>query len=205
VLRVGAVGPAGADPRVVPAVEPVTPAPAVAGAGELVKAVQLAEQEVARAAEERRAAEEQAAQARAAADRERAAAPARAAGGSPDCGLNTSVLGSVKSHVRAAAEFLGCQFGRPTMGGVAGRGGPSDHPAGLAVDFMVERATGDALAACALENMDALGVKYVIWRQRINHGSGWKPMEDRGGATANHFDHVHISFDPSAGGGAQAC
>ena len=87
------------------------------------------------------------------------------------------------------------------MHGVAGRGGTSDHPGGLAVDFMVDRATGDALAACALENMEALGVKYVIWEQAINHGNGWKPMEDRGGATANHFDHVHVSFDGGGGGG----
>ena len=26
-------------------------------------------------------------------------------------------------------------------------------------------------------------------------------MEDRGGDTANHMDHVHISFDDSAGSG----
>jgi hypothetical protein len=89
------------------------------------------------------------------------------------------------------------------MFGVAGRAGTSDHPGGLAVDFMVDRATGDRLADCALANMDALGVKYVIWKQRINHGNGWKGMEDRGGATANHFDHVHISFDRGAGGGTQ--
>ena len=59
---------------------------------------------------------------------------------------------------------------------------------------MVDRATGNALAACALRDQKALGVSYVIWRQRINFGSGWKPMEDRGGVTANHFDHVHVSF-----------
>jgi hypothetical protein len=35
----------------------------------------------------------------------------------------------------------------------------------------------------------------VIWNQRINTGSGWESMEDRGGATANHEDHVHISFE----------
>ena len=87
------------------------------------------------------------------------------------------------------------------MFGVAGRAGTSDHPGGLAVDFMVNRSTGDRLAACTLDNMDALGVKYVIWRQRINFGDGWKPMEDRGGATANHFDHVHVSFDRGRGGG----
>jgi hypothetical protein len=169
------------------AVQPVDPEPQIADAAGLVKAAQLAEQEVARAAEEARAAAERAA--------------AEAARGPVSCDLPTSGLGAVKSNVRTAAVQLGCSFGEPTMYGVAGRAGTSDHPGGLAVDFMVNRATGDRLAACALENMGALGVKYVIWRQRINFGSGWKPMEDRGGATANHFDHVHVSFDRGRGGG----
>lgn len=114
------------------------------------------------------------------------------------CALPTSGLGPVKSWVRAAAVLLGCRFGEPTMFGVAGRSGASDHPSGLAVDFMVDRATGDRLAACALKNADALGVKYVIWRQRINTGNGWEAMEDRGSVTANHMDHVHISFNSTA-------
>lgn len=168
-------------------VEPVDTEPEIADAAGLVKAAQLAEQQVARAAEQARV------------EAERAAA--EAARGPVNCDLSTSGLGSVKSNVRTAAEQLGCTFGEPTMYGVAGRAGTSDHPGGLAVDFMVDRATGDRLATCALENMGALGVKYVIWRQRINHGSGWKAMEDRGGATANHFDHVHVSFDRGAGGG----
>ena len=60
---------------------------------------------------------------------------------------------------------------------------------------MVDRATGDRLAACALENREELGISYVIWRQRIDTGSGFRAMPDRGGATANHFDHVHASFN----------
>lgn len=179
------------------AVEPIDPEPVIADAAALVKAAQLAEQEAARAAE-RAAAEAKAAQERAAAE---AKAAEEAARGPVDCDLPTRGLGPVKSNVRSAAVQLGCTFGEPTMHGVAGRAGTSDHPGGLAVDFMVDRATGDRLAACALENMDALGIKYVIWRQRINHGNGWKRMEDRGGATANHFDHVHISFKRGAGGG----
>ena len=91
-----------------------------------------------------------------------------------DCGISTSGLGAVKPHVRAAAQFLGCRFGEPTMYGVAGRAGTSDHPSGRAVDFMVDPATGDRLAACALKNRAALGITYVIWRQRINFGSGWQ-------------------------------
>jgi hypothetical protein len=122
-----------------------------------------------------------------------------------DCGVDTSELGRVKSHVREAAKFLGCRFDEPQMLGIAGRGGPSDHPNGLALDFMVDRATGDALAACVLENKEALGVTYVIWRQRMNDGGGWERMEDRGGATANHFDHVHVSFGKKGGGAAPRC
>ncbi len=121
---VDAVGRHG-DEAVAVAVEPVDPEPEIADVGGLVKAVQLAEQEVARAAEQA-AAEAKAAQERAAA--EARAADGRAARGPPDCGLKTSILGPVKSHVRAAAEFLGCRFGEPTMHGVAGRAGTSDHP-----------------------------------------------------------------------------
>jgi hypothetical protein len=29
---------------------------------------------------------------------------------------------------------------------------------------------------------------------RINFGSGSQAIEDRGGTTANHHDHVHVSF-----------
>ena len=37
---------------------------------------------------------------------------------------------------------------------------------------------------------------YIIWRQRyydIRTGAGWRMMADRGGVTANHYDHVHVS------------
>jgi hypothetical protein len=200
------------DDTIVPqaAIEPVDPEPDIVDAAELVKAVQRAEEEIVRrsadqAAQERAAADAQAAGTLAQADAADADDAADEASGRPDCGLDTSVLGPAKSHVRAAAQQLGCVFGRPDMHGVAGRAGASDHPAGLAVDFMVDRSTGDALASCALANMDALGIKYVIWEQRINHGNGWKPMEDRGGDTANHFDHVHISFERSGGGTLQGC
>jgi uncharacterized protein YbdZ (MbtH family) len=74
----------------------------------------------------------------------------------------------------------------------------SDHPKGLALDFMVSRSTGDDLAAYVLDHRDDLSVRYVIWRQRINLGGGWQPMADRGSDTANHEDHVHISFRANA-------
>jgi len=79
-----------------------------------------------------------------------------------------------------------------------------EHPLGRACDFMMSAggampsaanlALGDEIAAWAIKNKAKLGVKYVIWRQRINHGSGWRFMSNRGGITANHFDHPHISM-----------
>ncbi|WP_329429126.1 hypothetical protein OG339_08950 [Streptosporangium sp. NBC_01495] len=79
-----------------------------------------------------------------------------------------------------------------------------EHPLGRACDFMMSAggtmpsaantALGDEIAAWAIKNKTKLGVKYVIWRQRINHGSGWSFMSNRGGVTANHFDHPHISM-----------
>jgi hypothetical protein len=185
--------------------------PEVADAADLVKAVQLADEQIARASTKREEAElrdaELAEAELAAVAEQRANLDLPEEDGVPedldaDCGVSTSGLGAVRPWVRDAAESLSCRFSEPTMFGVAGRGGPSDHPDGLALDFIVDRATGDDLAACALENMEALGVKYVIWRQRINTGSGWESMEDRGGATANHMDHVHISFERQAGSGA---
>lgn len=179
----------------------------VADATDLVKAVQLAEEQAAQAEAARQEAESSAAAEAAAVAAERVDLDAPEDGEAAreldgGCDASTGGLGAVKSWVRDAAEVLSCGFGEPEMSGVAGRGGPSDHPNGLALDFMVDRATGDDLAACALENMEALGIKYLIWRQRINTGSGWEGMEDRGGATANHMDHVHISFESQAGSGA---
>ncbi len=188
-------------------VEPVTAEPRVADAGDLIKAVRRAEDHAAQdVAAQNKAIQEKAIQEKAQ-DKATpgAAAPTRQATAAADCGLDTSSLGPVKPHVRAAAHVLGCWFGEPTMFGVAGRAGASDHPSGLAVDFMVDRPTGDALADCALRNRAALGVTYVIWRQRINFGSGWQLMEDRGGVTANHYDHVHVSFGSSAGRGPFMC
>ncbi len=61
-----------------------------------------------------------------------------------------------------------------------------------------ERTRGDNIAGFALENERDYKLYYVIWRQRINSadGRGWRGMSNRGSNTENHFDHVHVSFDP---------
>ncbi|WP_424535427.1 coiled-coil domain-containing protein [Sphaerisporangium viridialbum] len=81
-----------------------------------------------------------------------------------------------------------------------------EHPLGRACDFMLssggampsaaQAALGDQVAAWAIKNGRKLGVKYIIYKQRIyNLGfPGWRAMSNRGGVTANHFDHVHVSM-----------
>jgi hypothetical protein len=116
----------------------------------------------------------------------------------------TYSLGPVLPHVRAAAESVGNAFNVATVHGWrASAVDTAGHPAGLALDFMVDRATGDALAEYVLRNAGPLAVKYVIWRQRYREpGGSWSQMEDRGSPTANHMDHVHVTFKPTAGVGS---
>lgn len=74
-----------------------------------------------------------------------------------------------------------------------------DHPSGRALDVMVYNDTdlGNRVANWTQENATELNVDYVIWNQRIwsvaRQGEGWRYMADRGSATANHHDHVHIT------------
>ena len=109
-----------------------------------------------------------------------------------------TTLDGVKPHAAQVGHHLAGKFDVDDIGGAAGRAGGGDHPAGLALDFMVDTATGNALADHVLANRRAFGVTYVIWRQRYNDGSGWSAMENRGSPTANHMDHVHLSFQATA-------
>lgn len=111
-------------------------------------------------------------------------------------------------HVAEARDQLAKKFG-VEIGGY--RPGDTDgmgtgHGDGLALDLMVgdNKALGDEISQYVLENYQNLNVSYVIWRQRFwapfnSYYSGpgqWGLMPDRGGVTANHYDHVHISFQP---------
>ena len=85
-------------------------------------------------------------------------------------------------------------------------GDSGDHGKGLAVDFMVPEssALGDQIAEYTAANMGSRGVSYIIWKQRFYapfnsiYGPAytWNLMPDRGSITENHYDHVHVSFNP---------
>lgn len=80
------------------------------------------------------------------------------------------------------------------------------HPQGLALDAMIPNpltpagiSLGNGVRDFVLRNAKALGIDHAIWRQRMWYPDGSSEgMEDRGGLTNNHFDHVHIA---TKGGG----
>lgn len=113
-------------------------------------------------------------------------------------GLPTFAYGGVVPHVAAAGQEIERLFGRMPggIGGVGARANASDHPRGLALDFMTMADTGlgNRVSQHMVQNARRLMVKYIIWQQQINQGGGWDGMPDRGSPTANHMDHPHVSF-----------
>jgi hypothetical protein len=114
----------------------------------------------------------------------------------------TNSFGSVKPQAQAAADAVVSHVPGAagiTIGGTrASATDPGGHPSGLALDYMVgsDAALGDAIAQYQIAHWAELGVEYVIWQQRILSAptGSWQPMEDRGSATANHYDHVHVNY-----------
>jgi hypothetical protein len=107
-----------------------------------------------------------------------------------DGGLNSDVLAKTK-EIAAETKFSGTILG--FRENAVDREG---HPIGKGVDFVVGRnsALGDAVAKYIMDRQGSLGVKYIIWDQQYNDGSGPRDMDDRGSNTANHKDHVHVTF-----------
>lgn len=77
-----------------------------------------------------------------------------------------------------------------------------DHPTGHAVDLMIpsyrtNTALGYEMAAYFKAHAVELKIQYIIFRQHIwniaRDAEGWRLMGDRGGDTANHMDHLHIT------------
>ena len=114
----------------------------------------------------------------------------------------TNTAGPVRPQTQAAANAVVSEVPGAaglTIGGTrASATDPNGHPSGLAADYMVgaNRALGDAIVQHQIANWDRLGVSYIIWQQRIltSPTGTWKAMEDRGSATANHLDHVHVNY-----------
>ena len=111
---------------------------------------------------------------------------------------------NLQPQAEAFRQEIAAKFGITNIGGYR-EGDPDDHGQGLAVDVMVPTSSqlGDQVAQYAIDNMDRAGISYVIWKQQFympvdniyGPANTWNQMPDRGGDTANHYDHVHISFN----------
>jgi hypothetical protein len=112
------------------------------------------------------------------------------------CASGSGVEGGLRSNAIAAHRAICARF--PQVSAYGGyRGGSANHSSGRALDVMVSGSAGMEIANWARANASALGITEVIHAQRIwttqRAGDGWRGMSDRGSATANHYDHVHIS------------
>ncbi|WP_367985789.1 LysM peptidoglycan-binding domain-containing protein [Streptococcus sp. ZY1909104] len=111
----------------------------------------------------------------------------------------------LQPQVAAFKEDVANAFGITSFSGFR-PGDPQDHGKGLAIDFMVpvSSALGDQVADYAIANIGAKNISYIIWKQRFYspypsiYGPAytWNLMPDRGSVTENHYDHVHVSFNP---------
>lgn len=101
---------------------------------------------------------------------------------------------------RAMRDDVARQFPDLTVGCYRSAEDGGEHPRGRACDFMVEGARGDQVATYVQQSAPRLHVLYIIWAQHIwspeRADEGWRPMEDRGSPTQNHYDHVHVSVRP---------
>lgn len=74
----------------------------------------------------------------------------------------------------------------------------TEHDTGNAIDVMVygDKALGDRIAAWAQSHAAELDLYDILWYHRIwtpvRASEGWRTFADRGSATANHMDHVHL-------------
>lgn len=84
----------------------------------------------------------------------------------------------------------------PSITTYGGWRGDGEHSTGQAIDIMVSGELGWQVAEYLRANASTFGLYDIIYSQRIwtadRSAEGWRWMSDRGSATANHYDHVHV-------------
>lgn len=112
-----------------------------------------------------------------------------------DCTNGSSVPSGVSANIRAVHQAVCAAFPELTSYGTFRSDG--EHSQGIAIDIMVSGSRGWEVAEFIREHYSELGVSYLIYAQKIwsvqRAGEGWRGMSNRGSATANHYDHVHVT------------
>ena len=113
------------------------------------------------------------------------------------CAKAGSATNGMQDRTVAVLRAVCAQF--PNISGYGGyrAGSGGYHGSGQAIDAMISGEAGWEVARWVRDNASSLGVIEVIYSQKIwttqRSGEGWRSMSGRGSASADHYDHVHIS------------
>jgi hypothetical protein len=108
--------------------------------------------------------------------------------------------GSVEDGLTSGAVYVyrSVCHAFPQITSYGGWSAHGEHASGRALDIMTsDVALGTAIAEFLQAHASELHLYDIIWRQHIwtpvRASEGWRLMPSRGSATANHYDHVHVS------------
>ncbi len=123
-------------------------------------------------------------------------APTAAAGLSmapcPDPGVESGLTSSAVYVYRSVCHAF------PQITSYGGWDAHGEHSSGKAIDIMTsDVALGNAIAEFLKTHASELNLYDILWRQQIwtpvRASEGWRTFPSRGSATADHYDHVHVS------------
>jgi len=110
----------------------------------------------------------------------------------PDGSVENGLTSSAVRVYRAVCHNF------PQITSYGGYDNHGEHASGRAIDIMTSDVTiGTEIATFLQAHAAELELYDVIWRQQIwtpvRSSEGFRSMPSRGSATANHYDHVHVS------------
>ena len=111
-----------------------------------------------------------------------------------DHGVSFSELNMIPNAVRMARAICALFGNELSIIGGWRQDGYEDHPSGSSIDVMVSNLElGDRINNWVRAHAAEYNLRYVLYKQiQWNPDGSYSGMSDRGSATQNHFDHLHI-------------
>ena len=115
------------------------------------------------------------------------------------CATSSSIEGGIRADTKFIYRSVCANFDGVNSYGGYRAGGLPFHRNGRAIDIMLtpgkESAMGWRIANYLIAHAREFNIDHIIFEQHIWTPSTprWRLMGDRGGITANHFDHVHVA------------
>jgi hypothetical protein len=110
----------------------------------------------------------------------------------PDPGVESGLTSAAVYVYRSVCHAF------PQITSYGGWDAHGEHSSGKALDIMTsDVGLGNAIAAFLQSHAAELNLYDILWRQQIwtpvRASEGWRTFPSRGSATADHYDHVHVS------------